>query len=51
MEKNISINIAIDGVPLNQLESIQEKLEALFEGFEDKRITMIMQDAPLVKFN
>lgn len=50
MEKNISINIAIDGVPLKDLEHIQEELEAIFADYADKRITMIMQDAPLVKF-
>lgn len=50
MEKNLSINIAIDNVPLNHLETIQEGIEDLLDKYPDKRITIILQDAPLVRF-
>jgi len=50
MEKNLMINIAVDGVPLNQLESIQEGLEELLSAYADKRISITTQDQPLVKF-
>lgn len=50
MKKNLMINIAIDGVPLTELESIQEGIEELLGDFPDKRITMTIQDQPLVKF-
>ena len=50
MEKNISINIAVDGVQLSDIESIQEDIEAIFKDYSDKRITISIQDDPLVKF-
>lgn len=51
MEKNLSINIAIDGVPLKDIEHIQEEMDAIFAEYADKRITIILQDTPLVKFS
>ena len=50
MEKNLSINIAVDGVKLEDLEELQIGLELLFANYPDKRITTTMQDQPLVKF-
>lgn len=50
MNKNLSINIAVDNVPLKDLETIQEELEAIFAGYPDNRITVTIQDQPLVKF-
>lgn len=50
MEKSLSINIAIDSVPLVELESIQVGIEELLAVFPDKRITITIQDQPLVKF-
>jgi 2-phospho-L-lactate guanylyltransferase (CobY/MobA/RfbA family) len=51
MQKNISVNIAVDGVELKDLEPIQEAIEDVFKDYPDKRITVIMQDLPLVKFS
>ena len=50
MEKNLMINIAVDSVPLNQLETLQGELESVFSDYPDKRITITIQDQPLVKF-
>ena len=50
MEKNLMINIAVDGVPLKDLEHIQAELEAVFADYPDKRISTTIQDQPLVKF-
>ena len=44
------INIAVDSVPLNQLEDIQAGLEELLSAYDDKRITITLQDQPLVRF-
>ena len=44
------INIAVDGVALKDLEQITAELEAIFAGYPDKRITVTLQDQPLVKF-
>lgn len=50
MKKNVQINIAIDDVEMKSLDTIQEELEAIFAAYPDKRITMILQDEPLVNF-
>lgn len=50
MNKNLAINIMIDDVPLNHLEEIQESIEKILEKYPDKRITVSIQDEPLVKF-
>ena len=50
MEKNLSINIAVDGVPLSDIETIQKDLEDVLLNYADKRITITIQDQPLVKF-
>lgn len=50
MEKNLSINIAIDGVPLADLEQIQEDIENILKDYPDKRININIQDEPLVRF-
>lgn len=44
------INIAVDNVPLKDLETLQERLEGVFADYPDKRISVTLQDQPLVKF-
>lgn len=50
MKKNININISVDGVDLDDLASIQEAIDELFQEYPDQRITMTLQDEPLVAF-
>ena len=50
MKKNININISVDGVELADLADIQAEIEKLFDLYQDKRITMTIQDEPLVAF-
>lgn len=50
MEKNLMISIMIDGVPLKELEDIQTGIELLLAEYPDKRVTISIQDEPLVKF-
>jgi len=49
-EKSLIVTVYVDGVPLGDLEAIQEGLELLFESFEDKRIQLQIQDEKLVRF-
>ena len=49
MKKTLIITVMVDGVELSELEHIQEDLESLFIDFDDKRITVQIQDEPLVK--
>ena len=48
MMKTVIITIMVDDVKLADLDSIQEQLDHLFETFENKRITMQIQDEPIV---
>lgn len=50
MEKNLMINIAIDGVPLKDLDTLSDDIESILEQYPDKRISITIQDQPLVKF-
>lgn len=51
MNKSIIVTVYADDVPLGVLEAVQEGLELLFEEFKDKRITIQIQDQPLVSFS
>lgn len=50
MEKNISYSIQVDGVQLEDLPEIQERIEEIFKEYRDKRIQVQVQDEPLVNF-
>ncbi len=49
MKKNIQIYISVDDVELSDIEAIQDRLEDVFDEYEDKRIQMTIQDEPLVR--
>ena len=49
MKKTVIITIMVDDVDLALLEGIQDELDDIFEGFGDKRITMQIQDEPIVR--
>lgn len=49
MEKSLIVTVYVDNVPLGNLEEIQGALEDIFEAFPDKRITIQIQDNPLVR--
>lgn len=48
MNKNLTIMITVNDVPLGDLEKINEKIEELLEGYNEKRIVINMQDEPVV---
>lgn len=50
MYKNVTINIAIDVVNLKDLDTLEKGIAEILEQYPDKRVTMILQDEPLVKF-
>ena len=49
MKKTLIITVMVDGVELSELEEIQGKLDEVFDYWPDKRITVQIQDEPLVK--
>lgn len=49
MEKSVQIYVQVDDVELSDIETIQEKLEEVFQEYEYKRIQMTIQDTSLVK--
>lgn len=48
MEKNLTIMISVNNVPLGDLENIHEKIEEILETYAEKRIVINMQDEPVV---
>lgn len=49
MDKSVQIYIQIDDVPLQDIESLEEKIEEAISEYENKRVTMTIQDEPLVR--
>ncbi len=49
MKKSLIITVMVDDVQLIDLESIQDKLYEIFDEYENKRITMQLQDEPVVR--
>lgn len=49
MKKSVQIYIQVDDVELSDLEKLQDRLEETFEEYENKRITMTLQDEALVR--
>lgn len=49
MSKTLIITIMVDGVEYPEIEGIQEGLDDIFGNYEDKRITIQIQDEPLVQ--
>ncbi len=49
MKKSLQIYIQVDDVELSDLEALQDRLEETFEQYEDKRITITLQDEVLVR--
>lgn len=49
MKKSMIITIYTDGVDLQDVESIQEGIESVFEKYADKRITIQIQEERLVR--
>lgn len=49
MEKTLIVTIMVDSVPLSMLEQIQKDLEISLEDYPDKRITIQIQDEPMVR--
>lgn len=48
MTKTLIITVMVDGVDLEDLKDIQKEVETVFVGYDDKRITIQIQDEPLV---
>lgn len=48
MEKSVVITAMVDHVDLKDLDELIEKLEAVFEDYEDKRINVSLQDQPMI---
>jgi hypothetical protein len=51
MEKSLVITIYVDGVPLGELEGLQQAIEDALADYNDKRITTQIQDERLVNPN
>lgn len=49
MDKSVQIYIQIDDVPLQDIESLEEKIQEAISKYENKRVTMTIQDEPLVR--
>lgn len=49
MKKSIQIYIQVDDVELGDIEAIEDSLEEVFDDYENKRITMTIQDDVLVR--
>lgn len=47
--KSVQIYIQVDDVQLADLEELQQKLEEAIAVYENKRITMTLQDEALVR--
>lgn len=48
MKKTLIISIMVDNVELSELEELQVSIEDVFKNYDDKRITVQIQDEPLV---
>lgn len=48
MKKTLIITIMVDGVELSHLEGLQTCIEDIFADYDDKRITVQIQDEPMV---
>jgi len=48
MKKTIIITIMVDDVELEELSVIQESLDHVFQDYDNKRITMQIQDESIV---
>jgi len=48
MKKTLIISIMVDNVELSELEVIQTSIEHILKEHKDKRITIQIQDEPLV---
>jgi len=49
MQKSIQIFISVDDVDLKDIETIEDKLQIVFEDYEYTRIQMTIQDEALVR--
>ena len=49
MKQTILIQVVVDDVELNDLDSILNSIQKVIEKYPDKRITTNIQDEPLIR--